>query len=31
MLIALLCVAAPAHAPTDMPTWWALWPVGVWG
>jgi hypothetical protein len=31
MLIALICVAAPAQAPTDLPAWWDLWPVGVWG
>lgn len=30
MLTALLLCAA-AHAPTDMPPWLALWPVGVWG
>lgn len=30
MLTALLLISA-AHAPTDMPPWLALWPVGVWG
>lgn len=29
LTLALLCSAA--HAPTDLPAWLALWPVGVWG
>ena len=31
LTLALLCVAAPAHAPHTPPAWWALWAVGVWG
>lgn len=27
----MLLAVWPAHAPSAMPAWWALWPMGVWG
>jgi len=31
MLTLAVLLTLPAHAPSAMPAWWALWPVGVWG
>lgn len=30
-MLTLALLVAAAHAPTEMPPWVALWPVGVWG